>query len=84
MADLGNIVGPLNSASVVTVKMLSYSGGALFKPEWTTDGLKVPMSITFNDGTPPYIFYMLIPRDEMINMFKDLKEELYPDKDDDE
>lgn len=59
--------------SKITVNSISTTS-TTYSPEWTTDGLKVPMIVTINGSNNP--FFLLIPREEVIKMFKDINEEL--------
>lgn len=60
--------------SVLTAKQINYCGN-LYSPVWETEGLKIPMIIRNLNGSNT-LFYMRIPREEVIKMFKDINEEL--------
>lgn len=59
--------------SKITVNSISTTS-TTYSPEWTTDGLKVPMLISINGSNNP--FFLLILREEVVKMFKDINEEL--------
>ena len=64
------------TVSKVTVNSLTFEG-VEFVASWETDGLKIPMAI--NNGKGNYPFFLRIPRDEVIKMFKDINEQLSHD-----
>ena len=62
-----------NEISVVTVSSIVMDG-VEFKPRLTTEGLDIPSSYFSKNGNS--IYYMRIPRDEVVKMFKDIQEQL--------
>lgn len=70
----GYITNDSNEVAVVTVNSIIVDG-VKFKPRWTSEGLEIPSSYFNNNGrNVPY--YIRIPRDEVVKMFKDIQEEL--------
>ena len=67
------VVADSNSVSVMTINTIRFNGVDL-TASWESDGLKIPMAIF--DGVDKRVFYMRIPRDEVIKMFKDINEQL--------
>ena len=61
------------TVSKVTVKSLAFNG-IEFRASWETDGLKVPMAIYNGEGNFP--FFLRIPRDVIVDMIKDINEQL--------
>lgn len=76
--DNNTINGNANNASkeisAVTVNSIIMDG-VEFKPRWTSEGLEIPSSY-FNNNGRNILYYMRIPRDEVVKMFKDIQEEL--------
>lgn len=70
---IGEVVTDSNSISVRTINTIRLNGVDL-TASWESDGLKIPMAIF--DGVDKKVFYMRIPRDEVIKMFKDINEQL--------
>lgn len=69
IANTVDIESSTEEATKITVKNISYNG-VVYTSEWTTDGLKVPIVVSSKP------FFLLIPREEVIKMFKDIIEEL--------
>ena len=59
--------------NMVTVNSITV-GSTVYKPHWETEGLCVP--IVFNSNNASKAVYVRIPRDELIKMLKDIREQL--------
>lgn len=66
-------IEPSDEISKITVKSFTINN-TTYSSEWTTDGFKIPMVVNINGTNTPV--FLLVPRDEVVKMFKDINEEL--------